>query len=173
MPFFHRGIAMEKEEQQPRWLRFLLLITAAVGALGTIGTTLFLFFPKLKPLEPPQKKHVILSDLRYELQQRGDSAVVIFFRAQIDGYQGTTLPVMWTLYDAKTNTPVDTWPLNEPPLGPYTVRHKGGRFAPTVESESFDGEVRIPGRPVVRDGDPPRTWRVKLEVIDPSGKRLD
>lgn len=163
---------MGTDEQQPRSVQILIRIGAVVGALSTIVAAFFLFFPRLKPPEPLQKRAVALSDLQVRLQKYGDSAVVIFFKAQIDGYQGTTLPVMWTLYDADTGVPVDTWPLLPPTLG-FTVRHKGSPtsdFTPHVPSESFIGEIHIPERPPKLD--PPRTWRVTLEVVDPVGNRL-
>ena len=167
-------MTMEKPAtQRPN---ILLRAGAIAGALSAILGLLFLFFPRLKPTvtETPKTRAVILSNLQVNFREYGDSAVWIVFKAQIDGYQGITLSVMWTLYDAGTGHEFDTWPLLQVPLGPHTTRHEGwprAKFTPTVQSESFSGEIRIPGRPLVNTviG---RTWRVKLEVIDPAGAQL-
>ena len=127
-------------------------------------------FPGLKPHEPIQKRGVVMSDLSTEWPGDG---VAVSFRAQITGYQGVPLSVFWTIHDATTNTPYDTWPAPPsstppaPPLGVWQVqfRHDGPHLSATAQEERLEGTIYVPGRPQA-DG---RAWKVSIEIVDPKG----
>jgi hypothetical protein len=154
------------DERQPAWIGSLKQLAAVAAAIATILGLLFLLFPRLKPREPSQTRAASLNNVRVSPPE--PEGIAVRFNAEITGYLGQRLPVLWTLYDTDTGRPA-RYPQT---LGSQeAVRRKGSpteSFTPRVESESFSGEIHIP-RPSPSEG---RSWRVRLEIVDPGGKTI-
>jgi hypothetical protein len=152
---------------QRSWVEQVKTIGAVAGAALAVITLAFIFFPGLKPQERIQERTVTLSDLRAQYQPAGDYGFVVFFRAQVNGYQNVPLHVFWNLVDPETGYTHDTWPASPPSLG-YAGRHTGPQLLATVQKQAIDADIRIPGRPQP-DG---RRWKVRIEVFDAQGARV-
>lgn len=158
---------MSADERQPGWVGSLKQIAAVAAAIVTILGLVFLLFPHLKPREPLQTRAASLSNVR--VSPRESEGIVVRFNAQITGYLGQSLPVMWTLYDTETGRPARY----AQALGPQEAARRTGSptasFAPRVESQSFSAEIHIPRPPPPLEG---RTWKVRLEIVDPTGETV-
>jgi hypothetical protein len=154
------------------WQGLVLQLGALAGAVAAILGLVFLLFPGLKPTLPevPKKRAVALGDLRVEHRgyraSDGYHVVIVHFRAQVDGYPGAELPVLWRLFNADTGQPYDLGGLG----GVRNTSHMGSptsAFKPTAESDLLQGEVEV----AVPFTGP--SWKVWVEVAGPGRAPLD
>ena len=94
---------MSADERQPAWIGSLKQIGTVAAAIATILGLLFLLFPRLKPREPLQTRAASLSNVRVSPPE--PEGIVVRFNAEITGYLGQPLTVLWTLYDTETGRP--------------------------------------------------------------------
>jgi hypothetical protein len=165
-----------------RWLRTGTgVISAGVSLLAGVLTVLFLLWPALRPDDGPAAFGATLSDPRLE---QGVTLADVYARRQetprstytqedlaltgtlvsyvvvIEGFQGKTCLLTWSLFDAETNARVaDTALVDQ--LG-----WPDGEFTPVAAVDQASGEVWI------RRPEQPGSYIVRLELFDPNGQRL-
>jgi hypothetical protein len=161
---------MQTEERG--WQGLVLQLGALAGAVAAILGLIFLFFPGLKPTVPEvsKKRAVALGELRVEHRgyraSDGNHVVVVHFRAQVDGYPGAELPVLWRLFNADTGQPYDLGRLGGNRNAPH-VGFPTSALKPTAESDLLRGQVEV----AVPFAGP--SWKVRVEVAGPGQIPLD
>ena len=80
--------------------------------------------------------------------------VIVSFRMTVEGFSGRSVPLTWTLFDAKTGKR----------LGPETSEVEVGDFRIEADADQYFGELWLPIPP-----NGTRTFVVRLEVSDDRG----
>ncbi|HEY7034025.1 MAG TPA: hypothetical protein VH482_21995 [Thermomicrobiales bacterium] len=165
-----------------RWLRTATgAVSAAVSLIVGILTVVFLLWPALRPESGPSTFGATLSDPRFEqgvtladvYDRRGTSPPATYSQAQlatagtlvgfvvvIEGFEGKTCRLTWSLFDAETHARVaDETFLDQ--LG-----WPDGTFTPAAVHDQASGEVWV--RRPERAG----SYFVRLELFDPNGQLL-
>lgn len=175
-------LAIPRGDSVRAWMRTGTgVFTSAVTLLAATLTVVFLLVPSLKPAAPPAEFGATLSDARIETgvglgnyYQRigqqppstvsraalGSTGVVVSFTVAIQGYNGKTCDVVWSVLESGSNKRV-TWN--------WLVAQPGWpakQFIPAGNKDQGNGEI------FVQDPPTPGRYLVRIELNDPNGTRL-
>jgi hypothetical protein len=165
-----------------RWLRTATgAVSASVTLIAGILTVVFLLWPALRPeggptvlgaslSEPRLEMGVTLADVytrrqstppdSYSAAQLATPGALVSFVAVIEGFQGNTCRLTWSLLDAETKTRVADETLLDQPGWP------DGTFTPAAARDQAAGTIWI------HTPDRPGSYIVRLELLGPDGRHL-
>jgi hypothetical protein len=164
------------------WLRTGTgLFSSAVSILAATLTVIFLLVPSLRPDSPTVEFSASLSDAKIEtdvvlsdyyarlrrvpesdrssedLRKRG---VIVSYTVVIEGFQNQECKLMWSVLDAETNKRVtEEWLVNRPGWPDKSFIAEGVR-------DQTNGETFVQNPPS------PGSYFVRLELLDPDGRRI-
>lgn len=183
VPFLQRGLGkVGGLPGMSRWLRTGTgIVSTSVTTIIGVLTLVFLLIPALRPGSGPTEFGATLSDPRLEqgvtladvYDRRGlqvpaefsaaelaTAGALVSFDVVIEGFQGKTCLLTWSLFDDATDTRVADETLLEQPGWP------DGTYVPAGQRDQASGEIWI------RLPEQPGAYFVRLELIDPNGQRI-
>lgn len=183
VPFLQRGLTrVGGKDGLSRWMRTGTgIVSTGVTTIIGVLTLVFLLLPALRPGSGPTEFGASLTDPRleqgvaladvyarrglqvpadYSAAERATVGALVSFDVVIEGFQGRTCRLTWSLFEDATDTRVADAALLEQPGWP------DGVFTPAGQRDQASGEIWI------KLPEQPGTYFVRLELIDPNGQRI-